>query len=183
MDDDPRGAHPVEGVDPAPSEQAAEAGAHEKELLASFLDYQRETLLWKLSGLTDEQLRRTWTPTGLSLLGLVKHLGYVEHNWFQGRFMGGELLRPWLQDPGVAFRIEPDETAESVLAFYRGKVAESRRIVDEAASLDTIAREAERSPDQRRALRRILVHMIQETARHNGHADLMRELTDGRTGE
>jgi uncharacterized damage-inducible protein DinB len=152
----------------------------DKDLLEAFLDFQRDTLLWKVSGLTDEQLRKVWTPSGLSLLGLVKHLAYVERNWFQNRFLARDLPVAWSEaDPDGDFRIEPHETGASIVAFYQAEVAESRRIVAEADSLDTIAKH----PRRPHSLRRIIVHMIEETARHNGHADLMRELTDGQTGE
>ena len=87
---------------------------------------------------------------------------------------------PWVDgDPDGDFRIEPDETGASVIAFYREQVAESKLIVAEAASMDTLAQH----PKRPHSLRRILIHMIEETARHNGHADFMREMTDGRTGE
>jgi uncharacterized damage-inducible protein DinB len=151
----------------------------ERELLTAFLDFHRDTLLWKLSGLSEEEARRVTTPSGLTLLGLVKHLAYVERVWFQVRFAGLDLEVPWTaEDPDPAFRIEPGETIESVVAFYRAEVERSREITA-AASLDDIAR----SPDRPHSLRRILLHMIEETARHNGHADILRELTDGTTGE
>jgi uncharacterized damage-inducible protein DinB len=151
----------------------------EKSLLEAFLNFHRDTLLWKISGLTDEELRKVWTPSGMSLLGLVKHLAFVEHNWFEGRFMGGTLLTPWVDDPDCDFRINADETAASVIAVYREKVAQSQRIVAQAESLEIIAK----APERPHSLRRIMVHMIGETSRHCGHADFMREFTDGQTGE
>lgn len=152
----------------------------EKELLAAFLDFERDTLLWKLHGLTEEQLREHSTPSGATLLGLVKHLAYVERNWFRIRFLGEPLTVPWRDgDPGGDFRVGPEETAETVASFYLSEVEQSRRIVAEADSLDRLARNA--LPNG--SLRWILIHMIEETARHNGHADLLRELTDGQTGE
>lgn len=152
----------------------------EREQLTAFLDFQRDTLLWKLSGLTDGQLRERRTPSGMSLLGLVKHLAYVERNWFQARFLGRDLYVPWRAgDPGADFRIESDETPESVVRFYLDEVETSRGIVAAAASLDVVAVAGEPP----RSLRWILVHMIEESARHCGHADFMRELADGQTGE
>lgn len=182
---DDRRKHPADIPDVVPvmtedeRQKRPRVGA-EKDLLEAFLDFQRDTLLWKVSGLTDEQLRKVWTPSGQSLLGLVKHLAYVDYNWFVGRFAGRELMRIWTDDdPDADFRIEPHETGESIIAFYRKQIAESRRVVAEADSLDAIAKD----PERPHSLRRILVHMIEETARHNGHADIMRELTDGQTGE
>jgi len=158
------------------------ATGSERDLLVAFLDFQRDTLLWKVSGLDETALRKGWTPTGMSLLGLVKHLAYVERNWFQNRFLGRDLFVPW-NDPVTGhdadFVFESGETAESIIAFYQEQVAESRRIVAEAESLEVIAAH----PKRQHSLRRILIHMIEETARHNGHADIMRELTDGQTGE
>jgi uncharacterized damage-inducible protein DinB len=152
----------------------------ERELLARFLDFERDTLLWKASGLTEEQLRKPLTPSGMSLLGLVKHLAYVERNWFQSRFLGLDVYIPWRQgDEDGDFRIEADETPESVFAFYRAEIEESRRILAATDSLDTMAKD----PHRPVTLRWILIHMIEETARHVGHADLMREATDGQTGE
>jgi uncharacterized damage-inducible protein DinB len=158
---------------------AAHTGT-ERELLEQFLDFQRETLLWKVSGLTTEQATRAKTPSGMTLLGIVKHLAYVERNWFQNRFLVRGLPVPWVDgDPDGDFRIEPGETVNSIVAFYRAEVAESKRIVAETDSLEAIAQH----PKRPHSLRRILIHMIEETARHNGHADLLREQTDGQTGE
>jgi hypothetical protein len=153
--------------------------APEKEMLAAFLDYHRATLLWKVDGLSDADLRRPMTPSGLSLLGLVKHLGYVERSWFQIGFAGQDLPVPWSDaDPNADFRIEPGETTVAILAFYKEQVERSREIVASAA-LDDLARH----PGRARTLRWIMLHMIEETARHNGHADLMRDAIDGATGE
>jgi uncharacterized damage-inducible protein DinB len=154
----------------------------EKALLAAFLDYERDTVLWKLSGLTDEQLRMVRTPSGMSLLGLVKHLAYVERSWFQRGFLGQDVYVPWFSGDGdedADFRIGHDETAASVLAFYRAEIDESNRIVAGTELHDLMARDVR----PRRSLRWILIHLIEETARHAGHADLMRELADGQTGE
>ena len=156
--------------------------AGEAETLAGFLDYHRATLLWKLEGLDDEQLRRPMVPSGTSLLGLVKHLAYVERSWFQRVWAGQEVSVPWTkEDPDADWRIEPDETTADVLALYRGECDRSREIVAAASSLD----EAVTHPRWGEQLSRrwILVHMIEETARHVGHADILREQIDGATGE
>lgn len=151
----------------------------DKVMLEAFLDYHRATLLWKVSGLSDADLRRRLVPSLTTLLGMVKHLAYVERWWFQMVFAGEDLPVPWTkQDPDADFRVEPDETTESILAFYHQQVARSRAITA-TASLDDLAR----SPGRDCALRWIMIHMIEETARHNGHADILRELIDGATGE
>ena len=155
----------------------------EREMLAGFLDFQRATLLWKLEGLDDEQLRRAMVPSGTSLLGLVKHLAYVERSWFQEVWDGQEVSYSWTkQDPDADWRIEPDETTEDVLALYNGECDRSRAIVAAASSLDELA-EHPRQRGWKMSRRWILIHMIEETARHVGHADILREQLDGATGE
>lgn len=152
----------------------------ERVLLAQFLEFERDTLIWKLGGLTRDQLVAKHTPSGNNLLGVAKHLAYVERNWFQIRFLGLDLSVPWRSDdPDADFRIDPDETPDSILSFYQREIEESRRILAAAESLDVMAQ----SGKPPRSLRWILIHMIEETARHVGHADLMREYTDGQTGE
>lgn len=156
--------------------------APEKETLTAFLDYHRTTLLQKVAGVSDEDLRRPMTPSGVSLLGLVKHLAYVERGWFQDIFAGEEVEDIWTaEDPDADWRIEPGETTEGILAFYKGEAARSREIVREAR-LDEVARKPT-SRQSGHTLRWIMLHMIEETARHNGHADILREAIDGVTGE
>ena len=100
----------------------------EREMLAGFLDFHRATLLWKLEGLDDEQLRRAMVPSGTSLLGLVKHLAYVERSWFQGVWDGQEVSFPWTtEDPDADWRIEPGETTGDVLAFYKASATAAAR--------------------------------------------------------
>ena len=154
----------------------------EAETLAGFLDFHRATLLWKLEGLDDEQLRRAMVPSGTSLLGMVKHLAYVERWWFQQVWAGGQPSYPWTDDdPDADWRIEPDETTKDVLALYDGECARSREIVAAASSLDgTVVHPRWQEPLSRRW---ILTHMIEETARHVGHADILREQLDGAVGE
>ncbi|HKQ02889.1 MAG TPA: DinB family protein [Actinomycetes bacterium] len=155
----------------------------EREMLAGFLDFQRATLLWKLEGLDDEQLRRAMVPSGTSLLGLVKHLAYVERSWFQGVWDGQEVRFPWTkEDPDADWRIEPDETTEDILALYDGECDRSREIVDKASSLEEVIQHPRRQ-EWSMSRRWILIHMIEETARHVGHADILREQLDGATGE
>jgi hypothetical protein len=152
----------------------------EKEMLGEYLDFFRATMKWKVEGLGEEDARRPMTPSGTNLLGMVKHLAYVERWWFQDVFAGRDCSYPWTDDdPDADFRIEPGETIASVFELYDGECAESRRIA-EAASLEAVA---ERRRDRGYALRWIVVHMIEETARHAGQADILRELIDGKTGE
>ena len=142
-------------------------------------------MLMKIDGVSDADLRRSMVPSGTTLLGMVKHLAYVERSWFQRVFSNIDVEFPWTdEDPDADFRIEPDETTSEIVELYKGECQKSRDITD-AASLDDLARF--KYPDDPRpgnvSLRWILVHMIEETARHNGHADILREQIDGSTGE
>jgi uncharacterized damage-inducible protein DinB len=163
--------------------------ADERETLTSMLDYYRETAVWKCSGMSDEDLRKVIVTSGWSMLGMVQHLAYVEQWWFQQLFAGvpEEKLPPvpWTdEDPDADFRIEPGQSTASVLDFYKECCERSREITKDASLDDmTAAWPADRPPERRPTLRWILVHLIEETARHAGHMDVARELIDGSTGE
>jgi hypothetical protein len=137
---------------------------------------QREALIEKLQGLSDEDARRAPTVSSLSLLSLVKHSAIWERRWFQvvvaGRRFAGEWPEAQPQD-GNGFRISGDDTIESVVAYYREQIAASQEIL-KTVDLD--------APCARRAmagnLRWVTVHIIEETARHAGHADIIRETID-----
>jgi hypothetical protein len=162
----------------------------ERDLLIAFLEYHRSTLLLKVSGVRDGDLRRSIVPSGITLLGLVRHLSYAERFWFQYVFAGEDVEIPWLAldlERDADWRVGPDETATQVLALYRSAARRSRQIAA-AASLDQVARRPvpyyrDASQSWQPMLRWILLHMIEELARHNGHADLLRESFDGVTGE
>jgi Protein of unknown function (DUF664) len=156
--------------------------AAERELLSGFLDWYRAVVENKVTGLAIEDAGRVMTPTGLSPLGIVKHLGDVEQGWFRERFADEAIDTPWSDDdPFAVFRVEPHDSVPSILGFYRASTEHSRRILDGAALDDLSVGE---SPVYGRvSLRWIVVHMIEETARHAGHLDLMREQIDGRTGD
>jgi hypothetical protein len=151
----------------------------EKDSLHVSLDRHRDVVVWKLDGLSDVDLRRPMTPSGLSLLKLVKHLAWVEAGWFCDTF-GKPFDKPEFDpdDPDADFRVEPDETTEDVLAYY----ARARAAADEViAELDVEDTGTTWFGDEV-SLRWVLIHMIEETARHAGHMDVVRELIDGATG-
>ena len=156
--------------------------ADEREMLRSFLDYHRATLAWKCDGLTDEELRRqSMPPSTLSLLGLVRHLAEVERTWFR-RVINAEDIPLVFSDTGD-FQVAYDATGSSrteAFAAWQAEVEHSRRIEREAESLDVIGHQ--RSWDEDVSLRLVMLHMIHEYARHNGHADLIREGIDGTVG-
>lgn len=154
--------------------------APEKVMLQAFLDYHRATFLQKIGGLNEQELRSELTPSKMSLLGLVKHLAYGERYWFQYVFEGLEVTIPWYESgQGADWIIGPDENLASVLDFFHSEVARSREIIARA-SLDDNAR---RPPGIEHSLRWIMLHRLEELARHNGHADIMRETIDGTVGE
>lgn len=164
--------------------------AGETETLLGFLDYQRATLAWKCSGVDAEGLRATVGPTSMTLGGLLKHLAWVEDYWFSRRLHGRDPYPPWDSvdweaDPDWEWHSAADDSFEQLFALWEGAVERARSRVAEALADGGLERRAERSwPDGRTpSLRWILVHMIEEYARHNGHADLLRESVDGLTGE
>ena len=157
--------------------------AQEREMLDAWLDYHRATLALKCEGLTDDQLRaRAVPPSSLSLLGLVRHMGEVERSWFR-RVLGGEQVPPPLlhrREPGRGLRRRGRRRRGGGVRLLAGRV----RACPGARRGGAIAR-CDRHPGGKRAysLRWIMVHMIEEYARHNGHADLLRERIDGTVGD
>ncbi|PWI45702.1 DinB family protein [Streptomyces sp. ICBB 8177] len=152
----------------------------EKDVLRASLERHREAVVWKTEGLDAVGLRKPATGSGTSLLGLVKHLAAVEYDWFCVAF--GRETEPLPfddDDPEADLRVPPGETPEDVLAFY----GRARAAADEViAGLDLDATGTSWSGETV-SLRWVLVHMIEETARHAGHMDIVRELIDGATGD
>ena len=136
----------------------------------------------KVEGLDDDQLRREMVPSKVTMLGLVKHLTAVEHGWFAVRFAqsGEDFMWSTDDDLDADWRIEADETTEEIVEGYVVMCKRSRSIEATAESLDDAFDHPQRG---RVSLRWVMLHMIEETARHNGHADIMRELIDGVTGD
>jgi uncharacterized damage-inducible protein DinB len=152
----------------------------EKESLRVSLDRHRDAVLWKLEGLDDVDLRRTMTPSGTNLLGLVKHLAAVEYGWFCQTFGRATEPLPFDDDDENAdLRVRPEETTEGVLAFYDRARAAADQVIDELALDET----GTAWFGDAVSLRWVLIHMVEETARHAGHVDIVRELIDGMTGD
>jgi uncharacterized damage-inducible protein DinB len=156
-------------------------------LLGEFLDFHRATLVWKVSGLTQDQLAARLPPSELTLAGLLKHMALVEDTWFTRRLLGRDMPEPWASadfraDPDWEFHSAVDDSPSDLLDLYAASCERSRAAVAEVGDLGAWAARPTRTGD-RVNLRWILLHMIEETARHNGHADLLRESIDGETGE
>ena len=155
----------------------------ERPALTGFLDWNRAVAANKIRGLSEPDARRIMTPTGLSPLGLVQHLAWAERLWFRFRFTGEEIpdIEAIGGDNSPTFVVADGATVASVIADYEAECDRSRSVTDAAPSLDEVAVREHRIYG-RTSLRWILLHMIEETARHAGHLDLMREELDGTTG-
>jgi uncharacterized damage-inducible protein DinB len=156
--------------------------AGERDMLNAWLEFHRATLAMKCEGLTDEQLReRSVPPSSMSLLGLVRHLADVERGWFRRGIGGEDAPRRFHSEENPDGDFDDVDTADVAEAFaaWREDCDGARVAVAAAPSLDyTFA-----AGEQRFSLRWVMMHMIEEYARHNGHADLLRERIDGVTGE
>jgi uncharacterized damage-inducible protein DinB len=154
----------------------------EREMLRAFLDYHRATLAMKCDGLSDKDLRRqSMPPSTLSLLGLVRHMAEVERTWFR-RVINGEDI-PLVWSPDGDFQVAYDassSTRSQAFAAWQDEVEHARRIESQAESLDVIAYAARWDEDV--SLRLVMLHVLLEYGRHNGHADFIREGIDGATG-
>ena len=162
----------------------------EASTLLGFLDYQRATLAWKCRGLTDDQLRVSRPPSVITLGGLLKHMASVEDGWFTEVVAGEPLPEPWAS---VDLATEPDwewssaahDSGAELFALWEERVERSRAVVDgliKDRGVDALAGLHSAWLGQV-SLRWVITHMIEEYARHNGHADFLRESIDGQTGE
>jgi uncharacterized damage-inducible protein DinB len=160
-------------------------------ILRSFLTYHRDTLRWKCSGLTQEQLAQPLPPANLTLGGLMKHLVLVESYWFDVMFSGGDYMPPFDTvdvegDTEWEWHTARDDTPAQLRAWFDEVVGRADAVVDVALTRGGLEQESARKSrrqDSTYTLRWILVHMIEEYCRHNGHADLIRQSIDGQTGE
>lgn len=162
--------------------------ADEATTLVGFLDYHRATLRRKCEDLTSEQLSLSLAPSTMTLGGMLKHLAVVESSWFSEDLADGSLIPPfdavdWSADRDWEWHSAHRDSPEELLALYDAAIAESRRLAARALAdggLETRLVRPTRTGEHA-TLRWLLVHMIEEYAQHNGHADLIRESIDGRT--
>lgn len=159
----------------------------ERTQLLAFLQYQRDTLRLKAGGLDAGQLDTALPPSVMTLGGMVKHLAFVESWWIRQVFLGEEAGEPWASVDWKAdwdwdWHSAKDDTPEQLWALYDEMVADADGVLA-GADLETLAAKPSRRTGQPFNLRWILLHLVEEYARHNGHADLIREAIDGQTGD
>jgi|SRR5581483_5250768 len=158
----------------------------EREILTGYLDRHRDTLEWKCSGLSHEQLsERACAPSELTLLGLLRHMAEVEYYWFESVLLGKDDNLGVFgseEDPDGDFTDLGSHSPEFVLSHWKQACEAARQAAGSVADLDQVAEKPRSWDGARVSLRYILAHMVEEYARHNGHADLLRERIDGQTG-
>jgi uncharacterized damage-inducible protein DinB len=160
------------------SEESAEAA-----VLQAFLDAQRASVLAIVDGLDDDALTKVILPSGWTPLGLIEHLGLAERHWFQNVAMASAEPLPWPEGPDEDAPFTTDRPADAVFAFYREQIERSNAVLSTMPlSAPPRGRHNREGADEVTDLRFIMLHMIEETARHAGHLDVVRELLDGRTG-
>lgn len=182
-DDDP-------GHDPGDTRTDPPPAGDEAQVLVGFLEFHRETFRRKTTGLDADQLGQRLAPSDMTLGGMVKHLAYVEDWWLPQVFAGGPDLEPWASvnwgsDPDWDWHSAAGAEPAELFALWDAAVARSRKVLEAALAtplgLDTPAARQDRLPGLR--LRWVVVHLVEEYCRHNGHADLLRESVDGQVGE
>ncbi|MEU6403223.1 DinB family protein [Streptomyces sp. NPDC046985] len=159
--------------------------ADERTMLDGWLDYHRQTLAWKCEGLTDAQLRTASAePSELTLMGLVRHMAEVERYWFRAVLTGEDSAPLYCgeQDPDGDFHVTAQDTWAEASAVWQAEIEAARRVAA-GLDLDRLSERLDKRTGEPFSLRWIYTHMIEEYARHNGHADLVRERIDGAAGD
>ncbi|MFH9292849.1 DinB family protein [Streptomyces sp. NPDC017520] len=154
-----------------------DGGSDEKATLLAFLDYVRDAVASKAEGLDDRQGRTPGVPSGTSVLGLVKHLTAAELYWFAWAFEGADV-----EHPDFRMDLAEEDSAAGLLAAYRRAVERSNKIIERCDDLSRPCARPAGGAAVVRSMRWVLIHMIEETARHAGHADILREHVDGSVG-
>lgn len=159
----------------------------ERTLLGQFLDFHRATIVLKASGLDGEQNRFCLPTSTMTVGGMLKHLTLVEDHWFSYHFAGDAPREPWASvdwddDPDWEWRTAADDSPVVLIENYEAACERSRMIAGAAETLDALAARSDED-EPPKSLRWVLLHMLEETARHVGHIDLIRQAIDGETGE
>ena len=153
-------------------------------MLLTFLDYTRDTVMAKCEGLAEEHVGAAPLTTSplMSIGGVVSHIRWVEHSWIENRFVGGPDLGPWTdEEPDREFSLGAETSMGQLLSEYAEQRARTNAII---AGLDLDDRsQAPFRTGEHPTLRWVILHLIEENARHNGHLDILRELADGVTGD
>jgi hypothetical protein len=153
------------------------------EVFLGYLDYFRSVLVDKLDGLPESELRRSRLPSGWTPRELLKHVTFVEMRWLEWGFEGRPVAQPWGDSRDGRWHVGPDETLAELVQELHARAATTRAIV-EAHDLSDVGLPGDRWDGAEPAtLERVLFHLVQEYARHVGHLDIVRELTDGTVGE
>ncbi len=147
----------------------------ERDVLMRYLNKMRDAVVRTSESLTEEQVRAPGVPSGTNLLGLVQHLTGVEQHWFRFVFLGEDIVCDMCMD------VSADKSRAEIVTAYQIARARSDEIIRACADLSTLSVIANPGEDELDSLRLIMAHMIEETARHAGHADILRELIDGAT--
>jgi hypothetical protein len=166
---------------PAPGEPPSEVG-EPVELLLGYLDFFEDVTLRKITGLTEDQLRTSAVPSGWTPLGMIKHLACTERFWIRHVFLGEHVDFSWPGHPHAEWRVDRAETTESVISFYRSERAHTRHAVAGSAASAPGRRPFRPESSTSPTLGWVLCHLVQQAARHAGHLDIARELTDGSVG-
>jgi len=153
-------------------------------MLTAFLDYYRAALLDRTFGLDQQQLATPLAPSSLTIGGLIGHMTFVEYVWYRVRFAGHDMPEPfasldWDENPDAEMALAESWPTEHLLEAFDEAIRDSRQQVKNAASLDDLSELNRNSDREKWNLRWIMIHMIEEYARHCGHADLIRESIDG----
>jgi uncharacterized damage-inducible protein DinB len=174
VDESGAGRRVVDSVPLMPDRNVPRTPGDERGILVDFLDYLRESVVLKVADVSDDDARRPMVDSGTSLLGIVKHLVRVEVAWFQFSFAGRDVRVPTSE-------LSDADCVQPIVESYRQEVNRSNEIVSACRDLSQLGRRPIRTSDPM-PLRWVLVHMIEETGRHAGHADILREQIDGVTG-
>jgi uncharacterized damage-inducible protein DinB len=161
---------------PAPGEPSSLL-AEPVDLLSGYLDYFEDVTLRKIGGLTEDQLRHSSVPSGWTPLGMIKHLAGTERFWIRHVFLGEQI--DFADDPASEWRIEASDSTDSIIAFYRSERAYTRHVLAGISAATPAKRSLCPEASSPPTLAWILFHLLQAAARHAGHLDIVRELTDG----
>ena len=166
-----------------PFPEPTEPHPSQSQVLLGYLDHFRSVIVDKVQGLPDGELRHSRLPSGWTPLGLVKHLVHVERRWMVWGFLGEQVEQPWADSRGDRWFVSDDEGPGDLVEDLH-RQADRTRVIVEAHRLTDRGQPGPRWGDAAPAtLERVLLHLVQEYARHAGHIDVVRELIDGRTGE